>query len=99
MLLDSVQWKGHVEGSTEETVLRVAGGWVRDKVWKYDSFKKFDSLFCVQLLDREGKDIDIGLNNQSGVVFANSVNEYLQSIGQEVRTIAVIQVTNCVAVL
>jgi hypothetical protein len=32
LLLDSVQWKGHVEGSTEETVLRVAGGWVRDKV-------------------------------------------------------------------
>ncbi len=80
------------QGKTENlTELRVAGGWVRDKVRACGSqaaqFKRF-----LQILKREGNDIDIALNNQSGVAFANSVNEYLKSIGHETRTIAVVKV-------
>lgn len=57
-----------------KTVIRVAGGWVRDKLLGYDS-----------------NDIDIALNNQSGIEFATSINKYLEYIGHETRTIAVIQ--------
>jgi tRNA nucleotidyltransferase/poly(A) polymerase len=60
--------------SSERTILRVAGGWVRDK-----------------LLRRTSKDIDIALNNMSGVQFAHCVNDYLSTQGMETRTIAVIQ--------
>jgi hypothetical protein len=58
----------------DKTVLRVAGGWVRDK-----------------LLRRSCNDIDIALNNMSGVEFAHCVNEYLSEHGMETRTIAIIQ--------
>jgi tRNA nucleotidyltransferase/poly(A) polymerase len=58
-----------------KTVLRVAGGWVRDK-----------------LLGKESHDIDIALDDQSGIDFANLVNEFLSSKGLETRTVAVIQV-------
>lgn len=56
------------------TVIRIAGGWVRDK-----------------LLGLESSDVDIALNNQSGLAFAESVNAYLKSLGQCTRTIGVIQ--------
>lgn len=56
------------------TVIRIAGGWVRDK-----------------LLGLESSDVDIALNNQSGLDFAESVNVYLKSLGQSTRTIGVIQ--------
>ncbi len=59
---------------SERTIMRVAGGWVRDK-----------------LLKKTSHDIDIALNNMSGVQFANCVNDYLTSQGMETRTIAVIQ--------
>lgn len=55
------------------TVLRVAGGWVRDKI-----------------LGRESDDIDIALDDQSGVEFASSLNEYLKSEGYETHKLAVI---------
>ncbi len=55
------------------TVLRVAGGWVRDK-----------------LLRRESNDIDIALDNQSGVDFASSLNDFLQGEGYETHRLAVI---------
>ena len=38
-------------------------------------------------------DIDIALNDQCGHEFALSINEFLTLNGEEVRTIAVIQVT------
>ena len=49
-------------------------------------------VFFVQILNRDGNDIDIAVNDQSGVQLAHNVNEYLTSLGQETRTIAVIQV-------
>ena len=57
----------------KRTVLRVAGGWVRDK-----------------LLKRESNDIDIALDNQSGVEFASSLNEFLKGEGYETHRLAVI---------
>lgn len=69
LLMRSVQFHG------KKTVLRVAGGWVRDKI-----------------LQKDNHDIDIALDDQSGIEFANGVNEYLQSQGLETRTIAVIMV-------
>jgi tRNA nucleotidyltransferase/poly(A) polymerase len=73
-LLQSTTYPSATRTVQEPTVLRVAGGWVRDK-----------------LLGRESHDIDIAINNQSGVDFATTLNEYLKSIGEEVRTLAVIQ--------
>ena len=60
--------------TSSPSVLRVAGGWVRDK-----------------MLGKESHDIDIAIDNQSGVQFATNLNAYLASIGEEVRTLAVIQ--------
>eukprot|EP01041_Mallomonas_annulata_P004336 gene4336-8629_t len=56
------------------TIVRIAGGWVRDK-----------------LLDLPNGDIDVALDNMSGLDFANSVNEYLSEQGKETRSIALIQ--------
>ena len=44
------------------------------------------------MLQKQSTDIDIALDDQSGIEFASSVNEYLLSIGEATRTIAVIQV-------
>jgi hypothetical protein len=43
-------------------------------------------------MKRESHDIDIALDNQTGIEFAESVNEYLASIGLETRSIGLIQV-------
>lgn len=69
LLLRSVAFNG------KSSTLRVAGGWVRDKI-----------------LQKESHDIDIALDDQSGIEFANGVNAYLHSLGMETRTIAVIMV-------
>ncbi|GAQ85176.1 Polynucleotide adenylyltransferase family protein [Klebsormidium nitens] len=53
-----------------KTQLRVAGGWVRDK-----------------LLRRDSGDIDIALDDQMGVDFAEKVNEYLRLRGEQTREI------------
>ena len=76
VLLQSIEHNGSrsPSPSKEPTILRVAGGWVRDK-----------------LMGLESHDIDIAINNQSGVEFATNLNAYLQSIGEPVRTLAVIQ--------
>jgi tRNA nucleotidyltransferase (CCA-adding enzyme) len=70
LLLDSVKFHG------KSSILRVAGGWVRDK-----------------LLQIDNHDIDIALDDQSGIEFAQNVNTYLSSVGMETRTIALIQVS------
>jgi tRNA nucleotidyltransferase/poly(A) polymerase len=57
------------------TTIRVAGGWVRDK-----------------LLGLESDDIDIAVDDCSGVAFAAMVNDHLQSQGQNVERVAVIHV-------
>jgi hypothetical protein len=68
LLLRAVVFNG------KNSTLRVAGGWVRDR-----------------MLQKASNDIDIALDDQSGIEFANGVNAYLQSLGMETRTIAVIQ--------
>ena len=55
------------------TTLRVAGGWVRDKI-----------------LGKESNDIDIAIDDQSGIEFATHLNEYLDSKGIESCKAAVI---------
>ena len=45
-----------------------------------------------KLLDMTSDDIDIALDDQSGVEFANNVNSYLKTLGEDTRKIAVIQV-------
>lgn len=57
----------------KKSIIRVAGGWVRDKVLK-----------------KESPDIDVALDDQTGVEFANGVNEYLAHLGQQTRTVAII---------
>jgi len=56
------------------TQVRVAGGWVRDK-----------------LLGRSSHDIDLALDDMTGLAFAEKVNEYLQENGLEVHRIGLIQ--------
>ena len=63
-----------VINNAQKSILRVAGGWVRDKLMK-----------------RESHDIDITVDNQSGVEFGQNLNKYLASIGEEVKTLAIIQ--------
>eukprot|EP00752_Nemacystus_decipiens_P004071 g3726.t1 len=63
-----------VKLSNSGTVVRVAGGWVRDK-----------------LLGLENEDIDIALDNCTGVAFAEMVNAYLKSQGQDEGKIGVIE--------
>ncbi|CAM9980247.1 unnamed protein product, partial [Hapterophycus canaliculatus] len=63
-----------VKLSKSGTVVRVAGGWVRDK-----------------LLGLENEDIDIALDNCTGVAFAEMVNAYLKSQGQDEGKVAVIE--------
>lgn len=70
-----------------KTTLRVAGGWVRDKV----SFKKeFNSdqefvrnLSCLQIMGKESIDIDIALDDMYGEEFAKLLNEKLHPDGQK----------------
>mmetsp|Transcript_6274 Transcript_6274/g.10759 ORF Transcript_6274/g.10759 Transcript_6274/m.10759 type:complete len:613 (+) Transcript_6274:125-1963(+) len=57
-----------------DTQLRVAGGWVRDK-----------------LLGRESNDIDIALNDMTGIAFAELVNEHLKGVGKEIHRIGVVK--------
>eukprot|EP00903_Cladosiphon_okamuranus_P016856 g15544.t1 len=63
-----------VKLSKSGTIVRVAGGWVRDK-----------------LLGLENEDIDIALDNCTGVAFAEMVNAYLKSQGKEEGKIGVIE--------
>ena len=44
-----------------------------------------------KLLGRESDDIDIALDDQTGVEFASSVQEYMTSLGQTARRVAVIE--------
>ena len=69
ILLQSLKHSG------KSTTLRVAGGWVRDK-----------------LLGRYSDDIDVALDDQSGVEFANGVKAYLESLGETVGNVAVVMV-------
>ncbi|GBG29898.1 CCA tRNA nucleotidyltransferase, mitochondrial [Hondaea fermentalgiana] len=56
------------------TQVRVAGGWVRDK-----------------LLGRSSHDIDLALDDMTGLAFAEKVNAYLEEKGHEVHRIGLIQ--------
>jgi len=60
--------------ASKKLTLRVAGGWVRDK-----------------LLGLESNDIDVALDKCLGAEFAEKVNEYLTSKGEDVSGVGVIQ--------
>jgi len=64
----------HEVGKSTGTQVRVAGGWVRDK-----------------LVGRISHDIDVCVDNMSGVEFAGHVNELLASRGELISTVGVIQ--------
>ena len=57
----------------QTTVIRIAGGWVRDKI-----------------LGLPSDDIDVAIDDCSGVDFANMVNEYMKKNNLEVHTIGII---------
>lgn len=57
------------------TVVRVAGGWVRDKL----------------LGKCKEPDIDVALDNVTGKEFADAVTDYLRGIGEKTSSIGVIQ--------
>ncbi|KAF9989263.1 hypothetical protein BGZ75_006948 [Mortierella antarctica] len=69
-VLDAVA-KRYQEKEGKPIQLRIAGGWVRDK-----------------LLGLSCHDLDIGIDTMMGYDFAALVNEYMESIGQEKRSIA-----------
>ncbi|KAF9562834.1 CCA tRNA nucleotidyltransferase, mitochondrial [Mortierella alpina] len=69
-VLDAVA-KRYQEREGKPVQLRIAGGWVRDK-----------------LLGLSCHDLDIGIDTMMGYDFAALVNEYMESIGQEKRSIA-----------
>ena len=52
-----------------------------------------------KLLQKDSHDIDIALDDQSGLEFATLVNEYLKQRNLETRTIAVIQVRRVVLLI
>lgn len=70
VVLESLRDRG------KDTVARVAGGWVRDK-----------------LLGKVSHDIDIALDDQSGVEFAHGMKQYLESVGKSVGTVGVVMVS------
>lgn len=90
-----------------DTQLRVAGGWVRDKVrtlWNTPAAKiRFWSIkivlrghdwliFCVlQLLGRDSDDIDIAIDNMYGSEFLDNLKDYLASRGEQVQGDTVIE--------
>ncbi|EFO61457.1 tRNA-nucleotidyltransferase, putative [Giardia lamblia P15] len=56
-----------------DTTLRVAGGWVRDKLLGYESH-----------------DIDIAIDNMTGVELGTIINEYIMSQGETVHKMGVV---------
>ncbi|KAG0294455.1 hypothetical protein BGZ96_001114 [Linnemannia gamsii] len=69
-VLDAVS-KRYEEKEGKKVQLRIAGGWVRDKLL---------GLIC--------HDLDIGIDTMMGYDFALLVNDYIESIGHEKRSIA-----------
>lgn len=57
----------------QDTTLRVAGGWVRDKLLGYESH-----------------DIDIAVDNMTGVELGTIINEYITSQGETVHKMGVV---------
>ncbi|XAR62671.1 CCA tRNA nucleotidyltransferase [Bertholletia excelsa] len=81
-----------------QTQLRVAGGWVRDKVASLCPLLLVFSWDCpcskvanVTLLGKDCYDIDIAIDNMLGKEFCEKVNEYLSSTGEEAQGVGVIQ--------
>lgn len=68
LLLAAVRAKGL------QCTVRIAGGWVRDK-----------------LMGRVSHDIDVVLDTMKGAEFASVLNEYMQTTGGSISSVAVIQ--------
>jgi tRNA nucleotidyltransferase/poly(A) polymerase len=64
-----------IANKAPDTTLRVAGGWVRDK-----------------LLGKESHDIDIAVDNMSGLAFAKLARDYMASQGMKVpKSVSVVE--------
>ncbi|KAK2967008.1 hypothetical protein RJ640_003364 [Escallonia rubra] len=81
------------------TQLRVAGGWVRDKICNGRNGSECPVANVTLLLGKECYDIDIALDNMLGKEFCEKVNEYLSSSGEKTQGIGVIQCINRTKVL
>ena len=58
--------------------MRVAGGWVRDKV-SVEAFDFYNIVF-LQLLGKDSDDIDIALDDKFGEEFAKLINDHLNEM-------------------
>ena len=63
------------------TTLRVAGGWVRDKVLASYVVPAAGRAAAAPPLESANRDIDIALDNQTGTEFANRVKAWLEAHG------------------
>lgn len=92
--------RGTVRHFGLQNQLRVAGGWVRDKVGNslllcflfgfFCLVEIYVRVFALQLLGKDCYDIDIALEDMMGSEFVDKVREYLLSVGEEPQGIAVI---------
>eukprot|EP01084_Bolivina_argentea_P177642 307151_1 len=71
-----------VEEENLGTTLRVAGGWVRDKLLSADSHLNYGEKPIV--------DVDISVDNCSGMQFATAINRYLRHHGEHEASIGLI---------
>lgn len=93
--------RGAAAKAGQGTVLRVAGGWMRDKL-----LGRLVTIHVVVMMmlmtscnsqtppfsHRESDDVDLALDNVSGTTFAEAVNQHMAEQGLETHTIGVIQV-------
>ncbi|KAF7455802.1 tRNA nucleotidyltransferase [Cryptosporidium felis] len=75
-----------------KTTIRIAGGWVRDKVLEFMNSNLKDSISCeFAKAPMIKKDIDIALNDISGKEFALGFNDWLQTYhNYETHTVGII---------
>mmetsp|Transcript_1309 Transcript_1309/g.1836 ORF Transcript_1309/g.1836 Transcript_1309/m.1836 type:complete len:630 (-) Transcript_1309:312-2201(-) len=75
-----------------DATLRVAGGWVRDKLLEANNHWSVRGLPAgSQSIDTSKIDIDIALDTMMGAEFAESINDWLETQGRHTKTVAVVQ--------
>lgn len=73
------------------TTLRVAGGWVRDKLLEAGGHWAVKGLPAgSQSVDTSQIDIDVALDNMVGAAFADEVNDWLQHKGRQTKSVAIV---------
>ena len=74
-IINAASWK-----KLDEVSIRVAGGWVRDKLLEMNDSKKDCSNHEISIkhIKNNNVDIDIALGGMNGVDFATIVKDYLE---------------------